>query len=313
MSIMPPFRGLAESFRSILWPAVLVAALALAIDRSVAQGTVGPSPGLEGDTNAVFYQPEYRKALIVPFDMTYYLSDADHELAKRNDKTLAQVQQTLRYGIDGNVSASVMDLYSTHRILLDTMPDRNLDLMRLYGAVRYRYQAPFGAKAAAEERAEQPQEEERPGQALRRFWKDIRGPQETLPESDQADPYFEEGALRGPVMGRRIMHAELLDPGVLTYFYDRYGTDLFVFLNQLEIRTNYAQCLDRATGDFVREISVHYSLYDVSGKLFAADVVTVMVRSNTNDLYEVMARAFPALSAAVVSGLPAPRYVRTEE
>jgi hypothetical protein len=196
---------------------------------------------------------------------------------------------------------------------LDTLPDRNPDLMRLYGAVRYRYQAPFGVKAAEGEAPDQPQEEEGPAQALRRFWKDIRGSQESLPETDQADPYFEEGALRGPVMGRRTLHAELLDPSVLTYFYDRYGTDLFVFLNQLEIRTNYAHCLDRSTGDFVREISIHYSLYDVSGKLFSADVVTVMVRSNTNDLYEVMARAFPALSAAVVSGLPAPRYLRTEE
>ncbi|MBI1191984.1 MAG: hypothetical protein GC205_02250 [Bacteroidetes bacterium] len=313
MRSAPPLRGLRIAARVLLWAAALLPVLLPGISTSVAQPAESPSPEGTADSSLTFYQPEYRKALIVPFDMTYYLSDADHELAERNGKTLAQVQQTLRYGMDGNVSASVMDLYSTHRILLDTMPDKNPDLMRLYGAIRYRYQAPFGVKPAAEQTPEKPQEVERPADALRRLFKDVRGQEDPLPETDQPDPYFEEGALRGPVLGRRTMHAELLDPEVLTYFYDRYGTDLFVFLNQLEIRTNYAHCLDRATNTFVREISVHYSIYDVSGKLFASDVVTVMVSSNTNDLYEVMARAFPVLSAAVVSGLPAPRYLRTEE
>jgi len=313
MMPMPPICGQIPASRLLFWTAMLLVVLMSGTRYCVAQGNGSPSPEAPADSGTNFYQPEYRKALIVPFDMTYYLSDADHELAERNGKTLAQVQQALRYGMDGNVSASVMDLYSTHRILLDTLPDKNPDLMRLYGAVRYRYQTPFGVKAAAEQTPEDPKEVERPGDAFRRFWKDVRGEEETLPQRDQPDPYFQQGALRGPVMGRRTMHAELLDPSVLTYFYDRYGTDLFVFLNQLEIRTNYAQCLDRATNTFVREISVHYSIYDVSGKLFASDVVTVTVSSNTNDLYEVMARAFPVLSAAVVSGLPAPRYLRTEE
>ena len=262
-----------------------------------------------GDSLTSYFEPEYRKALIIPFDMTYYLSDADHDLAKRNDKTLPQVQQTLRYGLDGNVAASVMDMYSAHRILLDTLPEENSDLKRLYGAVRYRYSTPFGAQPVEADRVST----EKPGSGIRRWIKEQTGNEHEELEENKGDAYFEEGALRGPVMGQRFMHAELQDPEVLTYFYDHYNTDLFIFINQLEIRTNYAICLDRATNNFVREISVNYSIYNVEGKLFAGDVVTVLVSSNTNDLYEVMARSFPQLSSAVVSGLPAPRYVRTEE
>ena len=262
-----------------------------------------------GDSLTSYFEPEYRKALIIPFDMTYYLSDADHDLAKRNDKTLPQVQQTLRYGLDGNVAASVMDMYSAHRILLDTLPEENSDLKRLYSAVRYRYSTPFGAQPVEADRVST----EKPGSGIRRWIKEQTGSEHEELEENKGDAYFEEGALRGPVMGQRFMHAELQDPEVLTYFYDHYNTDLFIFINQLEIRTNYAICLDRATNNFVREISVHYSIYNVEGKLFAGDVVTVLVSSNTNDLYEVMARSFPKLSSAVVSGLPAPRYVRTEE
>ncbi len=260
------------------------------------------------------FAPEYRRALIVPFDMTYYLSDADHELAQRNDKTLAEVQQTFRYGLDGYVAASVMDLYSAHRMLLDTLPDFNRDLHRLYGAVRYTYRQPFGIRRAAPESPVTPAPEpvDKASGTLRQWVRDKGNALQERATDDQADPYFAEGALRGPVEGRRVMHAELLKPEVLLDFYDRYGTDLFVFVNQMEIRTVYEHCLDRATNTFVRDISLHYSLYDLNGKLFASDVVTVMVSSNTRDLYEVMARAFPALSSAVAEGLPMPRYLRTE-
>lgn len=258
------------------------------------------------DTAVMRFEPQYRKALVIPFDMTYYLSDADHDLAKRNRKTLPEIQRALRYGLDGNVAASVLDLYAAHRILLDTVPEQNPDLLRLYGAVRYRYSMPFGARVAPDDRVTT----EKPS-GLRQW---VREQTASEPiEETQGDPYFEEGAVRGPVMGRRFMHAELLDPEVLTYFYDRYGTDLFIFVNQFEVHTNYAQCLDRATNNFVRDVSVHYSLYTLEGKLLSGDVVTVMVSSNTNDLYDLMSLSFPQLSAAVVSGLPNPRYVRTEE
>ncbi len=271
------------------------------------------------DTASAEFVPEYRRAMIIPFDMTYYLSDADHDLAKYNHKTLPQIQQTLRYSLDGNVAASVMDLYSAHRIILDTLPDKNPDLMRLYAAVRYRYSSPWGVNAALSPAGSQPGAQpsgpadagaENPFSAIGRWVREKTGGEQTLPEDDQPDPYFKEGALLGPLEGRRFMHAELISPEALTYFYENYGTDLFIFVNQLEIRTNYAHCLDRATGTFAREISIHYSIYDRFGKLFAGDVVTVLVSSNTNDLYEVMALAFPPLAAAVVSGLPAPRYVR---
>jgi hypothetical protein len=254
--------------------------------------------------------PRYTKAMIVPFDMTYYLSDADHDLARGSGTDLPAVQRSLRYGLDGNVSASVEGTYATHRILLDTLPDANPDLNRLRGAVRYTYAQPWGARPVAEDRTVT----EKPGSRLRALLGGAVTGEEALQETggdaDFADAEFRDGQLRGPVAGRRFMHARLLDTTVLRDLHSVYGTDLFVFVNQLELRTNYAHCLDRATNNFVREISLHYSIYDHRGRLFAGDVVTVLVASNTNDLYDVMASAFPPLADAVARGLPNRRYVR---
>lgn len=240
--------------------------------------------------------------MIIPFDMTYYLSDADHELARYNDKSLRDIQQSLRYGLDGHVAASVVDMYNAHRILLDTLPEANPDLMQMYWSVRYRYAEPIGARPVELDRTST----EKPGAGLKRWIREKTGAEQQAIHQDQPDPSFSEGMLRGPQMGQRFLHAELTNPDILQYFYQRYGTDLFLFVNQMEIKTLYEHCLDRASGNFMRDVSVHYSIYDLQGKLLAGNVVTVVVASNTRDLYQVMSRAFPALSAAVVSGLPNP-------
>jgi len=273
-------------------------------DSAVAAESVLP------DSLGPAYVPRYEKAMIVPFDMTYYLSDADHDLAKYNRKDLPGVQQTLRYGLDGNVSASVEGILPAHRILLDTVPDENEDLNRLRGAVRYVYARPWGAKPVQQDRTST----EKPGARLRNLFQGMVDGEEALQENggdaDFSDNDFRDGQVRGPVAGRRFMHAQLRDTAVLEELHTRYGTDLFVFVNQLEVRTNYAHCLDRSTNNFVRELSLHYSIYDYRGRLFAGDVITVLVSSNTNNLYDVMAAAFPPLADAVAQGLPNQRYVR---
>jgi hypothetical protein len=96
--------------------------------------------------------PKFRKVMIVPIDMTYYLSDADHDFAGAMQQKLPAIQQTLRYGLDGTVASSIEEQFPTHRILLDTLPEANEDLNRLRAAVRYRYSRPWGAKPVELER-----------------------------------------------------------------------------------------------------------------------------------------------------------------
>lgn len=273
-----------------------------------------PAPGEHAvqQDSSVRRVPRFRKVMIVPIDMTYYLSDADHDFAVAMQQDLPSIQQTLRYGLDGTVAASVEQQFPAHRILLDTIPEANPDLNRLRAAVRYTYARPWGAKPVEQDRTST----EKPGKRLRNLFEGGFDQRDAMTEdggdADFEDLEFEDGQLRGPVEGRRFMHAVLRDTSALTDIRATYGTDLFVFVNQLEVRTNYAHCLDRATGTFARELSIHYSIYDHTGKLYAGDVVTVLVGSNTNDVYDVMASAFPTLADAVVRGLPNQRYVRSD-
>ena len=44
---------------------------------------------------------------------------------------------------------------------------------------------------------------------------------------------------------------------------EKYGTDIFVFMSQLEIKTNYDDCLNLALKIYQREIKVHFAIYAV--------------------------------------------------
>lgn len=254
--------------------------------------------------------PRYNSVMLVPFDMTYYLSDADHGLAKYNRKTLKEIQQAFRYGLDGHLGAAVADLYTPRRILLDTVPEYNADLNRLRGAVSMRYMKPFGVDRVAE-RGMETSADTRPGHRIRKLFG--KSDQDQAMSETGGDSQFRQGTIRGPVEGRKVMHARLNDTTVLQDMYDRYGTDLFLFVNQFELRTNYEHCLDRATNNFAREISVHYSIYNHRGDLLARDVITVLAESNTQLMKELMDDTFPALSRQISSGLPSPMMIRTQK
>jgi len=85
---------------------------------------------------------------------------------------------------------------------------------------------------------------------------------------------------------------------------EKYGTDLFVFLNQFEIKTNYNDCLDLALKIYRRQFKVHYSIYDGNGKQLYGDVAVVDFPSNTNDTSEIIKENFQKIADAIVQHVP---------
>ena len=51
---------------------------------------------------------------------------------------------------------------------------------------------------------------------------------------------------------------------------EQYNADIFVFITQMEIKTNYKTCLDIANKIYRREVMLHFSVYDINGNLLAA-------------------------------------------
>lgn len=293
-----------KSFSSLL----IILALLMPV-LSIAQIDYALEPAAP-DTSTPLYIPKYERVMIIPFDMTYYLSDADHEIAKANKQSLKEVQQAFRYGLDMTMGAVVEETYATKRILLDTIPEANKDLNKLYGAISWRYsRAKVIGKPNASDDDRKHTEQER-GFGSR--FKAALGIEDDALTETGGDTQFAKGTVTGPAEGQRFMHAELRHPEVLKEIYQIYQTDLFLFINQFELKTNYEHCLDRATSNYVREASIHYSLYDVNGRFIDGNVFTVQFDSKSRKLQDIISENFPQLCMAAAGGLPNPKMVKNK-
>ena len=86
--------------------------------------------------------------------------------------------------------------------------------------------------------------------------------------------------------------------------YDQYQADIFVFITQMEIKTNYSSCMDIANKIYRREVMVHFTIYNKEGQLLAGSYATSFFPSNSNNSNTIIGDCFPELGRYVAGCLP---------
>ena len=97
---------------------------------------------LSGDT----IYPKH-KVMIIPFNMYNYFSDADPELAQKNEKDVTDISTLFRYGLNYNISARVISAYDPYNILVDTTLQSGQDLNMIYASIKYQFEKPMDVNA----------------------------------------------------------------------------------------------------------------------------------------------------------------------
>ncbi len=85
---------------------------------------------------------------------------------------------------------------------------------------------------------------------------------------------------------------------------DKYQADLFLFVNMMEVKTRYDQCIDLENKNYQREFSIHYTVYDKNGKLVVGNVITLLYPSKSNNINAIIEKNFAILPAEIVKTLP---------
>lgn len=242
---------------------------------------------LSTQTTAQEVKTDYASVMIIPFDPNLYFSDSDDQLSKHNNKNIKEIRTLFRYGLNMNVNVKILSQYNTRPLLTDTLQTAREDLNLIYRDISYFKDKSMPSeamkkKAAAEERE-------------KKF---------TLNKKDTESQAQVTSKLNHPILPRDYMNVKISQPQMLQYLQKKYGTDIFVFINQFELVTNYEHCLDRATNTFERDIKVHFSIFDATGKQLAGDVAIAHFSSNTNDLTEIMRNNFPVISEYLAGNMP---------
>ena len=226
----------------------------------------------------------YKKVLLIPYPPMMHLSDADQHIAEFMGTTNERIRSEFRYGITRNVNMQLMKNYPTYSLLAIPSEENEKTLDMIYGSINYRMDTVFPVSHPVKDSAQK---------------KSIFSKSKTSKVKEIHDLMF--------------MNATLSHPALLTHLAEKYSTDLFVFLNQFEIITNYDDCLDLALKIYRRQIKVHYSVYELHGKELYGDVAVVDFPSNSNDTREIMLKNFYTLTDYMEKTIPTKKVQATAE
>lgn len=227
-----------------------------------------------------------QKVMVIPFNQYNYFSDADPELAEKNEMEAAEISRMFRYGLNYNISTRVIASDGAYNILTDTTVQSAKDLEMIYASVQYRFEKPMDVTA--------------PDTITDRTVKqsDLFGRGEEAPAEPEKKKLIdlknddEEGVYKND----KYLNAHVTHPEIFATLQQKYGTDIFLFINQFELVTNYNHCLDRSKNYFERKVVVHYTIYNALGEQLKGDAMTVTFSSGQTNVDEIIGTQFPLIA-----------------
>lgn len=239
----------------------------------------------ESEPNAISQVPiEYsnqkKKILVVPFDPYLYFSDADDEIAAGSKINRVKVRQAFRRRLNALLEPPG---YESIHLLGGKAKDSITDLNKVYNSVSYSYEDVLN-KPNQQNLATTTLEKEQKKPLATNIGENSRAALAT-----DAKKYF----------GVKIRNQDFY-----TYFNNKYFIDYYIFVNQFEVKTNYENCLDRATMNYERGFTIHYSIFDKLGKKVAGNRIYIDYNSNTNQIQKILADNMQRVADKIISDLP---------
>ncbi len=192
--------------------------------------------------------------MLIPFEPKMYLSEVDMYINKETKQTAKQIKYNFRDGVNEQLYKALKSNYSLVDLLDDTVKTKK-DLENIYQYLNYEYMK--------------------------------------VPDQTKYTPPVKEKEQKGIEKGQivvetnsdaRFMNAKLKNATLVPYLYGKYKTDIFVFVNQLDIKgsnSNGPAEMNSATGG-LRKLVVHYTVYTYDAKEINSGIAETEFPSNTN-------------------------------
>ena len=94
---------------------------------------------------------------------------------------------------------------------------------------------------------------------------------------------------------KKFMNTKVNNNELLSYLNQKYKTRYFVFVNELDIK-NDINSYDGASDSFQREIAVHYTILDNTGKLISAGISSAHISSGMTEPKKIVSLCFSNLT-----------------
>lgn len=207
--------------------------------------------------------------LIIPYQPAMHLSDADQDISEGSDLAMPEMRAAFRKGIIRQLNKNFAEVYNVRGVNNDFVKEGN-DLDLIYHTLMFESDSVYPLKDPA-----------------RFAVKDTSVKKKKSPAT----------------VDSKYINVGIYDSALLPELTKKYDADYIIFLNELDIKTHYDDCLNLALKIYRRDLKIHYSIFDREGKQIYGDVAVSHFESNANDVNEIIKKNFPAISDYIIGSL----------
>ena len=204
--------------------------------------------------------------LVIPYMPDMHLSDADPDIAIGSEMEFPEMRSELRKGLVRALNKNFQEIYDVPGLQKDFANQSERDIEILYHSLQYENDTVY-----------------------------------TLKESKRFALVDSLGKKLKPRKETTYINIGIADEMLIPDYSKKYNADYFIFLNELDIKTYYDDCLNLALKIYRRDLKVHYSIFNKSGKQIYGDVAIASFDTNTNDVKEINSKYFPVIANYILT------------
>ncbi len=205
------------------------------------------------------------RVLIVPYQTMMHFSDADEDIARINGKNIGQVRNQLRTDLEANVYHQFLASFDAISLMRSNTLNGEEDLNKIYAATKYQL---YSKQAQDDYHAKK-------SSAVTQSLKNISS---SLKRKSKEQTYW--------VSDSSVMLGAIGSKELFQYLHKKYNQKYILFITQFELNTSNKNSLEWLKQDYTREYTLHYNLFDYTGALIRAEVITFK-GGNENKLADI--------------------------
>lgn len=208
--------------------------------------------------------------MIIPFENRMYLSEIDILINKETKLNAKQIKAVMRDGINEQLYKKLKAKMKVVDLLDDTVKTKK-DLENIYQYLTYQYQR--------------------------------------IPNQEDYKPPLDEKIERGVNKGQitvetnsdaRFMNAKVKNATLVPYLNLKYKTDLFLFVNELDIKS-LNPTMNLADVNSTRKIILHYTVYTLNAKEINSGVAELDLPNNVNNPSKIISNYFSQIAVTIAN------------
>lgn len=211
------------------------------------------------------------KSMIIPFEPKMYFSEIDRNINAETGLSAKEIKHKFRDGLNEQLFKAFKSAgYNCLDLMEDTAKYKK-DVEGIYQYLSYEYQ-----KVPNQENYQAPKKEDK-------------------------KQHLDKGQLNVETNSeQRFMNAKLTNPKVVPLLQGKYKTDIYVFINQLDLRASGSKDPMQLTGNSKRKIVVHYTVYTADAQQINSGIAEENFDVELNNPKKIIDKHFSKIAATIV-------------